>query len=220
MLAFFAASALAATFVPDAVPSPGFEFGAGPAMLLRSTPLPGGHVYARGEVGQWAFSGVSTGFVGPDCWAQVGARWLLLDKPGFHLAPFLVAADHAGPSSLDHRLAARLGLAVEGGWEHLRLDLSLPLFGVQYFWDPSVETQLSLLSPLEAVLPLEGGVAWRFDDHHAVRLGLLGILPAVGWETRMERWTVHAVAASMGANSLFLARVGVRLGGGGATGGG
>ena len=207
-------AAFAATFAPDAQDAPGVELAAGPALLVRSIAVPGAHVAGRAQAGRWAVHFAGTGFTGPDLFAVAGVRWSVVDHPGFHLAPFAVVADHVGPSSLDHRATARLGLAVEGGGEHLRLDLSLPLVGGQYFWDPDVETRLSLLSPLETVLSLEGGVGWRFGDHHTAHLGLVGILPALGWETRTDRWVVHVVAASMGPNSLFLARVGARVGSG------
>jgi len=74
------------------------------------------------------------------------------------------------------------GLALEGGWEHIRLDLS------------GAPLALWLGAPLHGgppffpvIIPaVEGGITGRIGAHHAVRLG--GVLPTVTYRFTSDRF--------------------------------
>jgi len=124
--------------------------------------------------------------------AFVSARYDLTESDGLNVAPFaLIGAsytpyfyDAIHPSTGQPRevLAhtdgfTMMGVAIEGGSDKLRFDLSAPLAGLT--WQPELNNQLRFV---HAYLLSELGLTWRIEDGHSVRLGtLLAILPNVAY---------------------------------------
>lgn len=90
-----------------------------------------------------------------------GLRYNVVDDPAFRLAPFVGVT---GFYNTDWMFAA--GLAVEGGWERVRFDASLPVLAL------SLEDG-ELYSPLDPLSGSEVGVAF-VRDASVIRLGSLG----------------------------------------------
>lgn len=144
-------------YAPDAAEHSRLELGIGPSIVLRGDTVPAGahlHLLFSNKQSALFFTTTFLSSAQPDTFATLGYRLQLLKGP-FHLAPFIATAGHFGASYLDNRLTARIGIAMEGGGEHWRGDLSLPLFGVSYFPAPKVEENLSLLYPAEFFLRLK-----------------------------------------------------------------
>lgn len=203
-------------YAPDAAEHPRLELGVGPTVVLRGDTVPAGlRVDATAQSGRAAgfFSSTSLWSADPDYFLTLGGRYRLIDHPGFRLAPFVATAAHFAEAGIDNRLTGRIGLALEGGGARWRYDLSLPVFGVAWFPDPDVESSFSLLYPIESFLTVEGGVSYLFPEHHRLRLGLVGIFPALSYRYDGSLASTHVfvevLAGTMGPNSLFSGRMGL-----------
>lgn len=204
-------------FAPDAAPAAGVSAGGGPGVVLRGdAALPALRLAGRwaSQASGLAVSATATGLASAeaDVFATLGARWMVVDREAFHLAPFVSTAAHWGVSPLDTRLTARVGLAVEGGGDRVRGDASLYLTGLQFFPAPTVETRMSALSGLEGALPVELGARVLLGEHHSLRVGLLSIFPLISYRYEAAALYAELGLGSMGANSLALGRVGWRWG--------
>jgi hypothetical protein len=215
MILLFSAISYAspAWYAPDAAEHSSLELGIGPTVVLRGDTAPaGGRVDLTFSSGRSAIfaTGSFLASAQPDGFATLGYRVQVLSGP-FHLAPFLSVAGHFGSSYLDNRLTGRLGIALEGGGEHWRADLSLPLFGAAWFPAPKVEENFSLLYPIEFALTIEAGLSYHINPQHRLRLGLVGIFPALSYRyDALAGWLAEVLAGTMGRNSLFQARWGWR----------
>lgn len=140
-----------------------------------------------------------------------GARFLAVDTPKFRLAPTLVLAGFGSASSTGGRgsgLMVMAGLAIEGGWDKVRLDLSTSLLGatraVPDFFDGPL-----LWIPPNALVFSEAGVSFPIGEHHALRLGMLSTVPSVRWRYDADRFYIDAGVASLGVINLAQAHLGV-----------
>jgi hypothetical protein len=173
--------------------------------------LPGASpLEATASIGAWAGGGAalfagSVGFVGVEASLALGPRWALfatgfvstpeielgptqltslrwlaVDRPGVHLAPMLSVV-----SIYERPLQGSVGpgLAMEGGGERWRFDLSVPtIAGVGAHFDDYGEYGLGPAILAEAS---ELGVTRHGDGAGRFRIGI--VPPSLGWGLRTDR---------------------------------
>lgn len=140
-----------------------------------------------------------------------GGRFLAVNNERFHLAPTLFVAGFGSVSSTGGAgsgLMVMAGVAMEGGWDRVRLDLSTSLAGAtravpDFFNDPMV------WYPPNALAFTEAGVSIRLNEHNDLRVGLISLVPGVRWRHEQDRWFVEAGLASAGAITLAEGQVGL-----------
>jgi len=117
---------------------------------------------------------------------RVGARYLAATRKGLGIAPF------ADVIVLDSTWLSSVGIALEGGWESVRLDIALPLFSASDlgFKDGTIVP----LFPPFSWITAEAGITWSPVPAHALRLGLVGWAPNLCWTIRFDRYFLNALA--------------------------
>jgi len=130
--------------------------------------------------------------------AGLTARYLATDG-GLRLAPY------AGVGVIESGAYSTVGLAMEGGWKHVRLDASLSTltFGVHWgnLW----------MGPAYAGLGAsEAGMSFLIGGRDQIRVGLAA-LPNLRWRHTEDRWYVELMAGSAVIWSMAHGRVGVRF---------
>ena len=175
-----AADAAPTTFLPEAAPLEATTVSAGPGALVLGgdNPTPTAGLSLRQPLGErWAIQVVGTTVASrptPEWFTAVGLRWRALTDRRWQLAPTLLVVDHQGPSRLDHRLTARLGLATEVAWTRAGLYGSFSLAGVAlYPTAPSVERRLARLGVFENAITTELGLWYQLGGTTRARAGLL-----------------------------------------------
>jgi len=131
----------------------------------------------------------------PEPFLHLGARWVVARPGGIGIAPF---AD-VTKTSINSGFASA-GVALEGGGEQLRVDAALPL--MVRTDTASRSGDVHLYGPLMALATTgELGLSWRATDHHGLRLGLISIMPNLGWCWASEAWfgdvTITTLPASI-----------------------
>jgi hypothetical protein len=198
MLFALVAAAQAAELTPAlALPSAvALEAGGGQAALgavVSGGATPVASVTLRGAVGITDRLAVSGALREPWGGLLLGLRYNVVETDGFRLAPYAFATVDDdlvtfAPSEARLALAAGVGVALEGGGESFRYDLSLPLVASNV--DP-------LASPLR--VPFAGatlGVSVRVASRHVVRVGVESTFaPGITWRYARERWYLQATSA-------------------------
>jgi len=204
MLLALLVAAQAAELTPSlALPSAvAIEGGGGQAALgavVSGGASPVASVTLRGAVGITDRLALSGGLREPWGGLLLGLRYTVVQTDGFRFAPYVFATVDDdlvtfAPSEARPALGAGVGVALEGGGEAFRYDLSLPLVASNI--DP-------LASPLR--VPFAGatlGVSVRVVNHHTVRVGVESTFaPGISWRYARERWYLQTTAAY----SVFLA---------------
>ena len=144
----------------------------------------------------------------PGALGLVGARYVVWERPGLTVAPMggVFWRVEAEPWSLWAINA--LGVAVEGGWERVRLDVSLPLAGARVATNTWPVESRGLPGPLLLSF-VEAGVTVKLDDHSSIRLGALSLLPTAVYRYEGSRWIAEASVSTLGRASVVSARFGV-----------
>ena len=111
---------------------------------------------------------------------------------------------HAGLSAVDQRITGRVGIAVESGGERVRYDGSISLVGFQYFPFETVESPLQSMAFFETMLlGSEHGVSFKLNDSHKLRAGLLGVLPCLRHQWKLEKGpNVSTTVATLGTQNI------------------
>ena len=120
------------------------------------------------------------------------------------IAPFVQSVFFDGGGSLDRRLSARSGVALQHTGKHWLWDLSLPIIGVKNFPTHPTDSSWSMLGTLYVLLATETGVTWAGWNNHAIRLGIMGTLTRLSYRTTIKNQKVNAQLASMGSHSFLL----------------
>lgn len=145
--------------------------------------------------------------------ALVSARVLAVDTPHFRLAPTFLLAGYGSASTTGgggSGVMPMVGVAMEGGWEKVRLDLSTSLFGASralpdFFRDPM------LWYPPMSLALTEAGVSFPIGEYNSLRIGLISMVPCVRWRYETERWFIDAGLASAGFINLAQGQLGMRF---------
>lgn len=122
----------------------------------------------------------------------LGVRWNLIEGEHLNLGAF--ADGGVGPRP---QWAASAGIAVEGGGEHLRVDVSLPLTGLLREPNTKCDTcdpadNYMFFPPWFAPLLGEAGVSLALGERDALRLGTASMLPNLRWRHGWEDWYFDA----------------------------
>ena len=112
----------------------------------------------------------------------LGARYRFAVGEGFAVAPFVLGTS-TGPAEMPVLLP---GLALEGGWQHVRLDLAVPV------------AMVGIEGPqLQALLLHEAGVTF-VSGQHRLRLGTTTIAsPTVSYRWTGDAFYVEAAVADL-----------------------
>ena len=115
----------------------------------------------------------------------VGARYNVVQRPSFRLAPFVAYAGWQWVGTY----GTGLGVAMEGGGERFRWDLSLPLVGLMS--DRLVDDCLACYE-FQPYLPLfgEAGLSAALGDHDLLRLGTTSYAPNLSYQHVADSWFV------------------------------
>lgn len=115
-----------------------------------------------------------------------GARYNLVEGDTFRLAPFLASARWAWEGIE----GAAAGLALEGGGDRVRWDLSLPLVGVM----SDRAKDCPGCYEVQPYMPIfgEAGVSVALGEHDLLRVGTTSAAPNVAWRHLRERWFLGA----------------------------
>ncbi|MCB9765538.1 MAG: hypothetical protein H6739_37535 [Alphaproteobacteria bacterium] len=143
--------------------------------------------------------------------ASVSFRGTVVDKPALHLAPYVMLGgltSYSAPAGLRGGGLGLLGVAMEGGGERVRVDASLSVLGLA--GSPGGGTPL-FFAPWTAVAFSEGGVSFPILEGHRLRLGLLSMLPTVGWMFEHEQLTAEVSVSSLGIFNVGRAELGWRF---------
>ncbi|MDP2309746.1 MAG: hypothetical protein Q8P18_27245 [Pseudomonadota bacterium] len=197
--------------MPTAVSLPPGSGQAAVGAVVTGGETPGGAVTLRGAVGITDRLAISGGLMEPLGGLFLGLRYNVVQTERFRLAPFVfgIADDDlvtVVPADASEALSAGIGVALEGGGETFRFDLSLPL----------VTTAVNpLVDPL--YVPWAGssfGVSMRLGERHGLRFGVESFFsPAVTWRYAPERWYVQGAAmwSLVRLEPMLAAEVGLRF---------
>lgn len=206
-----AADLVPALVMPTAVALPPGTGQAGIGTMVTAGTAPGVAVTLRGAVGITDRLALSGGLMEPAGGLLLGLRYNVVQTDTFRFAPFVfgLADDDLvtlSPADAGRALSAGVGVALEGGAETFRFDLSLPLVSTSH--DP-------LVYPLH--VPIRGmsfGVGVRLGTRHSLRFGVESrFSPGVTWRYAPDRWYVQATAmwSLWGWSPRLAAEVGLRF---------
>ncbi|MDP2314433.1 MAG: hypothetical protein Q8P41_16140 [Pseudomonadota bacterium] len=207
----FAAEPVPTLAMPTAVALEAGTGQAGVGALAVGGDSPSGAVTLRGAVGITDRLAISGGLMEPRGGLLLGLRYNVYQSDTFRVAPFVfgIADDDLvteAPIDTLGALSAGLGVALEGGGQTFRFDLSLPLVATGI--DP-------LANPL--YVPLVGGslgVTVQAHRRHALRFGIESLAaPAVTWRYAADRWYLQATGlySLVRAQPMIAAEVGLRF---------
>jgi len=208
------AAAAPTLYAVDASPDEGWRLAAGPGFTVIAeswSPNVRADVAWSGE--RWGARAVSTGYLPatPELFVVGGVRYRVWSGERLSVAPTLSAVEHVAGSALDHRVIGRLGVALERDGERVDLYASLPLVGLTYYPSPDVETRLYRAGLFETLLALEAGVDVAVVERHAIRAGLTGFMPTLGYRLDAGGWFIDAALSTAGLAHMGSAQAGVRL---------
>lgn len=153
--------------------------------------------------------GLGFSVLNPSAWPVVGARYLIVTGERFNVAPFAVIVGRYRVKPADFYTLSALGVALEGGWERVRLDASVPLVG--YTTGSNYPRGSTGLPGNYLLLTLEAGASFTINEHHALRLGVMSVLPTLSWRYDAPTWFLESSVSSIGEISVMQARAGIGL---------
>lgn len=183
-------------YLPGARPmeSPSGSAGVVGGLLLSGY---GSKIGTAGFEGSWAFADrfALFGFVlsdpneaadlGPS--GHVSVRWMAVDEPEVHVAPYLITAGVFGYEAF----TSGVGIAIEAGWPFLRLDVTTPVLMLEAIRDQGQWDIGPQLTPRT----FEAGITLVMDFGHRVRIGY----PFMSYHLEREGFHLDFGAALMNA---------------------
>ena len=153
--------------------------------------------------------GLGFSVLAPAAWPVIGARYVIVANERLNIAPFAVIVGRYRVKPADFYTLSALGVAVEGGWERVRLDASVPLVG--YTTGSNYPRGSTGLPGSYLLLTLEAGASVTVTDRHSLRLGVMSVLPTLSWRYDADAWFLESSVSSVGSISVLQVRAGIGL---------